>query len=84
MIRPARHMDLSVAPVRLAAIVVDELRSASALKVRDLQGIVYERVQKDVGRNLATGLRLLFLIGLIEYDEAADAVVFAELEERSE
>ena len=81
MIRPSRHMDLASSPLRLAQIVLQELAPASAMRLTELQDAVFARIGRDADRSLITALELLFLMGLLEYDEGDDAVWLRKLSE---
>lgn len=75
MIRASRHMDLETAPIRLAAVVLEEIGDASALRLDDLRSAVSQRVRGNAKTNLSVALQLLFLMGMVDYDPSTDAIL---------
>jgi hypothetical protein len=75
MIRPTKYLDLRVCVIRLATLMLSELSAARALPLPELEARVLDEAGDSARLNLVPALNLLFLLGRVDYDDEADAVV---------
>lgn len=75
MLRPTKYLDLKTCVLRLAALMLMELSASRALALPDLEARVLSEAGDAARLNLVSALNLLFLLGRIDYDDGADAIV---------
>lgn len=80
MIRPEKYMKLEQCTLSVAAALLREIRSVPALPLGQLEDLVSARQGHAALANLQNALSLLYLIGMIDYDETADAILYLERE----
>jgi len=74
MIRPAKYLDLETCVVRVAALVIEELRASSILPLTELTARICSRLGDASRPNILPALGLLFLLGKLDYHDEGDAV----------
>jgi len=75
MLRPTKYLDLKTCVLRLAALMLMELSASRPLALPDLEARVLSEAGDAARLNLVSALNLLFLLGRIDYDDGADAIV---------
>ena len=76
MIRPTKYLDLNTCVLHIAAIVLSELQLSRAIPLDELDAIVRSRAGDAARFNFLPALSFLFLVGKLDYDDNADAVLF--------
>ena len=76
MIRPAKHMDVNTCVLSVAASILSELQRTTAIPLDELDETIQTRISSIARLNFIPALNLLFLLGGIEYDDEADAIVY--------
>jgi hypothetical protein len=82
MIRPTKYLDLNTCVLRVAAIVLSELRLSRAMPLDELDAIVRSRAGESARFNFLPALSFLFLTGKLDYDDDADAVLLSKEQEK--
>ncbi len=75
MLRATKYLDLKTCVLRLAAVALAHLSRAGALPLPELEERVLGEAGEDARVNLVPALNLLFVLGCVDYDEDADAIV---------
>lgn len=78
MIRPTKYLDLNTCVLRVAAIMLSELRLSRAMPLNELDAIIRSRVGDSARFNFLPALSFLFLVGKLDYDDDADAVLLGK------
>lgn len=76
MIRPTKYLDLNTCVLRLAEVILSELREAQVVPLNELDMIVRTRVGDSARFNFLSTLNLLYLVGKIDYRDDSDEIVF--------
>jgi hypothetical protein len=76
MIRPTKHMDLNTCVISVVASILSELQQTKAIPLDELDESIQTRINDTARLNFIPALSLLFLLGRIDYDEEADAIVY--------
>lgn len=76
MIKPEKHFDLQLCPLNIATHLLSALRTQGAIPLVELDEHISERLGADARPNFVPAMNLLFVLGLIRYDETSDVVVF--------
>jgi hypothetical protein len=76
MIKPAKHMDVNTCVLSVAASILLELQRTTAIPLNELDETIQSRINSMARLNFIPALNLLFLLGGIDYDEEADAIVY--------
>lgn len=75
MILPTKHLDLETSVVRVAAAVLQAVAQDLVVPYSELDQFVRSTVGESARLNLAPALGLLYLVGRLDYDADADAVI---------
>ena len=75
MIRPTKYMKLDTCVLRVSAVLLAGIREFLAIPITEIEASVEAQLGEDGLANVHQALSLLFLLGLIEYDEGSDAIV---------
>jgi hypothetical protein len=75
VIRPAKYLDLNTSVLRIAAEVLVQLQRTHAIPLAELDESLQSRIGEAVRLNFVPALNLLFLLGALDYDDDADALV---------
>ena len=76
MIRPRKYMRLSQCALRVAAVLLDELRSFFTLPLPEVEPLILGRLGDQARANIPPALNLLFLLGLVDYRESNDSLEY--------
>jgi len=76
MIRPAKHMALNTCVLSVVASILSELQRNKAIPLGELDETVQTRINSTARLNFLPALNLLFLLGSVDYDDDADAIVY--------
>jgi hypothetical protein len=74
MIRPTKYLDLDTCVLRVAAVVLEEICGSSAMPIGEVTSRVCSRLGDTARLNLMPALGLLYLLGVLDYHDEADAV----------
>ena len=74
MIYPTKYIDLDTCVLRIAALILHELRQSSAIPVDELDHLVRSNIGDSARFNFLSTLNFLFLLGQIDYDEKSDTI----------
>ena len=83
MIRPTKYMRLSQCSLRVSAVLLGELQSLFALPLPDVEPLICTRLGDEARTNVSMALNLLFLLGLVDYQESSDSLVYLPPSKRS-
>ena len=75
MIRPSKYLDLKTCTLRVASVVISALHETSPLPLPELDETVQSRLGEEARFNFVPALNFLYLVGAIDYNAHADAVV---------
>jgi hypothetical protein len=78
MIRPEKYMQLEQCTLNVAATVLGEIRQVLVAPPSQLEGLVASKLGDSALANFQNAVNILYLLGLVEYDEQADAFLFLE------
>lgn len=73
MLRPTKHSHPDRTVIAVATVVLRALRSRRVINYDDLKKLVWKKSGEDAEILFAPALALLYLLGLLEYQAAADA-----------
>ena len=74
MLTAEKHLDLDTSLVRVAAVILKELKRKGAVAFETLRKLIIRRVGEDGELMFLPALRFLFLLGRVEYHPKNDAV----------
>jgi hypothetical protein len=80
VINPTRYLDLNTCVIGVAAEVLWVLRRNQVMPYAELLAAVQSRTSEAVRFNFPLSLDFLYLVGQIDYDDDADAIVLADLQ----
>ena len=75
MILPTKFLEPSTGVLRVGATLLEKLGDLPARPLDELRRDVLDALPERAEHSFSPALSLLFLIGSIEYDEPADAIV---------
>ena len=75
MIKPTKHMDLNTCVLSVAASILVELQRTKAIPLDELDEAIQARIDATAQLNFIPALNMLYLLGSIDYDTEADAIV---------
>lgn len=78
MLTPKKHLSLDLSPLRIASIMLRELRKARLLKFGDLQAKAIRFGGSDAAVVVLPALSLLYLLGKVEYHPKNDSIEYIE------
>ncbi|MCK1449595.1 hypothetical protein IVB36_01360 [Bradyrhizobium sp. 35] len=76
MLTPRKHLNLDVSVIRIASIMLRELKKRGVIEFERLRGIVVRRVGGDGDVTFLPALSFLYLLGKIEYHEKNDVIEY--------
>lgn len=76
MIRPRKYMRVSQCPLRVAAVLLEELRQFFVLPLPTIAPLICGRLGEEARVNIPYALNLLFLLGLIDYRASRDSIEY--------
>jgi hypothetical protein len=76
MLTPRKHLNLDVSVIRIAAIMLRELKKRSVVEMERLRTVVIRRVGPDGELSFLPALNFLFLVGKVEYHLQNDTLEF--------
>lgn len=76
MLTPRKHLNLDVSVIRIASIMLRELKKRGVIEFERLRGIVVRRVGNDGDVTFLPALSFLYLLGKIEYHEKNDVIEY--------
>ncbi|APO56170.1 hypothetical protein ACVIW2_007206 [Bradyrhizobium huanghuaihaiense] len=76
MLTPRKHLNLDVSVLRIAAIMLRELKKRGVMEFERLRGIVIRRVGGDGEITFLPALSFLYLMGKIEYHAKNDVIEY--------
>ena len=82
MIRPTKYMSLPQCALRVAAVLLGELRSLFALPLPDVEPLIRNHMGDEARANIPVALNVLFLLGLVDYQDTSDSLVYVPLGSR--
>lgn len=74
MLTAEKHLDLDTSLVRIAAVILKELKRKGAVAFEALRKLIIRRVGEDGELMFLPALRFLFLLGRIEYHAKNDVI----------
>ncbi|KKM72178.1 hypothetical protein LCGC14_1423120 [marine sediment metagenome] len=74
MIRPTRHLDLNTCVLNVATKVADRLRREGPAKYALLLDAIQDELGSSAKIQFPLSVSLLYLLGVVEYDEKADVL----------
>ncbi|MBR9864644.1 MAG: hypothetical protein GYB24_14495 [Rhodobacteraceae bacterium] len=74
MLTAEKHLDLDTSLVRVAAVILKELKRKGAVAFEALRKLITRRVGEDGELMFLPALRFLFLLGRVEYHTKNDVV----------
>jgi len=83
VIRPTKYLKIEQCVLRVAALLLYEVRTVLAVPFPELDSLVSTRLGDAARANLNTAINLLYLMGLVEYNDATDTLIYIEVENRS-
>ena len=78
MLTPKKHLSLDLSPLRIASIMLRELRKARLLRFSDLQAKVVRFGGDEAAIVILPALSLLYLLGKVEYHPKNDSIEYIE------
>ncbi len=78
MIRAEKYMQLEQCTLNVAAAILGEIQQMLALPLPELEGSVASRLGDVALANLQGAINVLFLLGIIDYDDQNDVFLFLE------
>ncbi|MBX7174391.1 MAG: hypothetical protein K1X72_25690 [Pyrinomonadaceae bacterium] len=75
MIRPVKYLDLNSCVLNVASFVISELNQSGTTNLRELSEIVTTRLGENARFSFFPALSFLFLLGKVDYNENADAII---------
>lgn len=82
MIRPEKYMRLGQCPLNVGATILGEIRQVLAVPPSQLEGLVASRLGDAALANFQNAINILYLLGLIDYDDQNDVFFFLEKSSR--
>lgn len=76
-------MNLSQCSLRVAAVILGELRSLYALPLPDVEPLIRSHVGDEARAHVPVALNVLFLLGLANYQDSSDSLVYVPPRRRS-
>lgn len=76
MIRPEKYMQLEQCTLNVAAAMLSEIRQVLVLPLSQLEDLVVSRLGDAALANLQSAINVLYLLGLIDYDDENDVFLF--------
>ena len=76
MLTPRKHLNLDLSVIRIAAIMLKELRKRGVLEFERLRSIVQSRVGPDGEQVFLSALNFLYLLGKVEYHIKNDTIEY--------
>jgi hypothetical protein len=76
VLTPQKHLNLDVSVIRVAAIMLRELKRRGVVEFEKLRGVVIKRVGADGDLSFLPALSFLYLLGRVEYHIKNDTIEF--------
>lgn len=76
MLTPRKHLNLDASLLRIAAIMLRELKKHGAVDFERLRQVVYRRIGPDSEPVFFAALNFLFLLGKVDYHLKNDSIEF--------
>lgn len=76
MIKPDRYTDPVTCVMNVCATLLSQLQEHKALTITEANVKVVSDLGEEATYNLMPAISLIFLLGCVAYDEAADALVY--------
>ncbi len=76
MLTPRKHLDLDVSVLRIAALMLGELRRRSVVELEKIRAYVVRRAGEDAELAFLPALNFLFLLGKVAYHTKNDTVEY--------
>ena len=77
MIQPEKYMRLSQCPLRVAAVLLEELQEFFAVPLPEVERVIRSRLGDDACANIPHALNILFLVGLLDYSDRSDSLHYS-------
>jgi len=74
MLRPSKHTDLNTCILNVGSLILDQLVRYGPTKYDDVVINLKEELGDNARFQVGTSLSLLYLLGLIEYDQNSDTI----------
>lgn len=82
MIQPEKYMRLSQCPLRVAAVLLEELQEVFAVPLPKVERLIRDRLGDDARANIPYALNLLFLLGLLDYSDLRDSLHYSPFDKQ--
>jgi len=82
--RPTKYLSLNQCALRVAALLLDEIRAVLAIRIREIEDLVTSKLGHGALANMLTAINTLYLLGLVRYDKVLDALVYIPPRDRNE
>ncbi len=87
MLRPTRHLDLNTCVVKASATILQQIQDHGPIKYEALILNLQDQLGENIRFQVGPSLGLLYLLGLVEYDDDSDVLYLtrkSQVEEASE
>ena len=74
MLRPSKHTDLNTCVLNVGSLILDQLAKYGPTKYCDMLINLKKELGDNVKFQVMPSLNLLYLLGLIEYDQNSDMI----------
>jgi hypothetical protein len=74
MLRPSKHTDLNTCILNVGSLILDQLSRYGPTKYDDMVINLKEELGDNARFQVGTSLSLLYLLGLIDYDQNSDTI----------
>ena len=74
MLRPSKHTDLNTCILNVGSLILDQLAGYGPTKYDDMVMNLKEELGDNARFQVGPSLNLLYLLGLIEYDQNSDTI----------
>ena len=74
MLRPSKHTDLNMCILNVGSLILEQLAKYGPTKYDDMVMNLKEELGDNARFQVGPSLSLLYLLGLIEYDQNADTI----------
>lgn len=78
MLEARRYLDLDACVLRASCLVADQLKRSQCKSIDDLLAGLESQIGDVANFQLPLAINFLFLIGLVEYDEALDKIILCK------
>ena len=82
MIQPTKYMSVQNCSLRVAATILSHIRRLIAVPLVEIDDLVSRKLGDAARVNIQSAINLLFLCGVIRYDEMSDTLVYVSPAER--